>query len=184
MLSLFGTGPGATLLRQSVKRPHSIAASFSTSASVLGLRKTRKGPKTTKDIPWHQQHLFKDVDEHEYPEGLNGRGVRPVGYRNPTTRKYYVVPEMIPELIVPALTDFKLKPYVSYKVRDTVEPAMSARDLFDVVYGRKIKDEFDDGRLESETTQVLEKERNGQLLRHSYDIEPPRMIDSTTTTVV
>ncbi|GAV02381.1 hypothetical protein RvY_12955 [Ramazzottius varieornatus] len=176
--------PSSILFRHVAKSPCCSVTEFSTSASVFGLRKSRKGPKTTKDIPWHQQHYFYDKMEHEYPEGLHGRGVRPIGYRDPTTRKFHVVPEMIPELVVPDLTDFKLKPYVSYKVPDTVEAPMSARDLFDAVYGRRIKDEFDDGKLEAEVKEVLEKEQRQELTRHSYDTEPPRMLDSTKRPVV
>ncbi|KAE8741446.1 hypothetical protein FOCC_FOCC013046 [Frankliniella occidentalis] len=57
------------------------------------------------------------------------------------------VPEMIPEIIVPDLTDFKLKPYVSYRAPDTEEAAFTAKDLFHVVYGSKIERDFNEGRL-------------------------------------
>ena len=49
---------------------------------------------------------FSDIYEHKY-------GTRSTGVRHP---KYWEhVPEKVPELIVPDLTGFKLKPYVSYR---------------------------------------------------------------------
>lgn len=55
---------------------------------------------------------------------------------------------MIPELIVPSLEGFTLKPYVSYRVEEITEPEFTAQDLFDVVYSKKIKEDFASGQLD------------------------------------
>ena len=49
---------------------------------------------------------FADIYEHKY-------GTRSTGVRHPLFFEH--VPEKVPELIVPDLTGFELKPYVSYK---------------------------------------------------------------------
>lgn len=49
---------------------------------------------------------------------------------------------MEPDLIVPDLTDFPLKPYVSYKTKDINTPEFTARDLFDKVYAGEIVDKM------------------------------------------
>lgn len=72
--------------------------------------------------------------------------MRDTGYRVGDT--WVQVPEMVPELIVPSLEGFTLKPYVSYKVQDITEPEFTAQDLFDVVYSKKIKEDFANGQLD------------------------------------
>ncbi|XP_043258079.1 39S ribosomal protein L41, mitochondrial [Colletes gigas] len=61
--------------------------------------------------------------------------------------KWVNVPEMIPELVVPSLKDFHLKPYVSYKCQGIKQRAFTAKDLFDLVYADKIEKDFKDGQL-------------------------------------
>ncbi|KAF4520907.1 hypothetical protein B566_EDAN017249 [Ephemera danica] len=73
-------------------------------------------------------------------------GVRPVGYKH--DNKFHVVPEMIPELVVPNLDNFKLKPYVSYRAPDVVQSEFTARDLFDAVYAKKVVEDFKAGKLD------------------------------------
>ncbi|XP_024226329.1 39S ribosomal protein L41, mitochondrial [Bombus impatiens] len=57
------------------------------------------------------------------------------------------IPEMIPELIVPSLENFHLKPYVSYKVTNVKKREYTAKDLFNLVYADKIKKDFKEGQL-------------------------------------
>lgn len=52
---------------------------------------------------------------------LDYTGVYPTGYEDPVTKKFVNVPEMVPELIVPDLTGFELKPYVSYRTDAEIE---------------------------------------------------------------
>ena len=49
---------------------------------------------------------FADIYEHKY-------GTRSTGVRHPYFFEH--IPEKVPELIVPDLTGFELKPYVSYR---------------------------------------------------------------------
>ena len=49
--------------------------------------------------------------------------------------------------MVPDLTDFKLKPYVSYRTNEIAQEQFTAKDLFNVVYGRKILKDYKEGKL-------------------------------------
>jgi len=60
---------------------------------------------------------------------------------------FHFVPEMVPEFVVPDLTDCKLKPYVSYKVSEITQSEMTASDLFDSTYGKDIVEKFKKGKL-------------------------------------
>ncbi|KAJ9589298.1 hypothetical protein L9F63_017491, partial [Diploptera punctata] len=80
------------------------------------------------------------------PEFFHDLGVRKSGIKVGDT--FIAIPEMIPELIVPDLTDFKLKPYVSYRVADVIQSEFTAKDLFDAVYSEKIVNDFKNGKLD------------------------------------
>lgn len=64
----------------------------------------------------------------------------------------YEVPEMIPELIVPDLTDFPLKPYVSYRTADFTQSEFTAEDLFNAVYSNKIVEDWNKKQLNEDGT--------------------------------
>ncbi|TMS38758.1 hypothetical protein L596_005408 [Steinernema carpocapsae] len=53
-------------------------------------------------------------------------GVQPVGYNDPLTGEFVKVQEMIPELVVPELNGFDLKPYVSYQTDVEIEKRRTA----------------------------------------------------------
>lgn len=55
---------------------------------------------------------------------------------------------MVPELIVPSLEGFTLKPYVSYRVENFTEPEFTAQELFDAVYSKKIEEDFGNNQLD------------------------------------
>ncbi|XP_029665533.1 39S ribosomal protein L41, mitochondrial [Formica exsecta] len=76
---------------------------------------------------------------------IDKRGVKDTGYK--VDGKFVHVPEMVPELIVPSLEGFTLKPYVSYRVENFTEPEFTAQDLFDAVYSNKIKEDFANNQL-------------------------------------
>nr|XP_022912774.1 39S ribosomal protein L41, mitochondrial isoform X1 [Onthophagus taurus] len=76
---------------------------------------------------------------------IQKRGVRDVGYT--LDGKFITVPEMIPELIVPDLKGFNVKPYVSYKAPDVIQSEFTAQDLFNVVYAEKISKDFQENKL-------------------------------------
>lgn len=53
---------------------------------------------------------------------------------------------MIPELVVPDLTDFPLKPYVSLRCPDNFEPPVTAKDIFDACLAPQIEEDFKAGK--------------------------------------
>ncbi|CAG0883321.1 unnamed protein product [Cyprideis torosa] len=61
-----------------------------------------------------------------------------------------VIPEMIPDIIVPDLSDCDLKPYVSYRTPEIVQSTFTSRDLFDSVYSKKMFNDFQTDRLDEE----------------------------------
>lgn len=117
---------------------------FSLTTACNGKRNFRKfllhnrGTKLFKEKQKTDPH--PDVPVYTY-------GVREVGYKD-HNGKFVEVPEMIPELIVPDLSNFKLKPYVSYRVNDIDQPEFDAKYLFDVVYKKKIVEDFKKGKLD------------------------------------
>lgn len=68
------------------------------------------------------------------------RGVRDTGVL--VENRWIHIPEMVPELIVPSLEGFTLKPYVSYKAEGISQGEYTARDLFNEVYAKKIQEDF------------------------------------------
>ncbi|CAG7835254.1 unnamed protein product [Allacma fusca] len=95
----------------------------------------------------------------QFPDMPVHTDVKPVGYFY--GKKFVVVPEMIPELVVPDLKDFKLKPYVSYRTPAIAEDPFTPQALFDAVYMPKIIDDYKKGKIledgSSEVGDLLEK---------------------------
>lgn len=79
---------------------------------------------------------------------IDKRGVRDTGYY--LNGRFVKVPEMIPEIIVPDLKDFNLKPYVSYKAQDVIQSEFTPQQLFDAIYTKKIVTDYKEGKLDSE----------------------------------
>merc|ERR1711964_432158 len=96
----------------------------------------------------HKKMLFKafeerdpqysDIYEHKY-------GTRSTGIRHDAD--WEQIPEKVPELVVPDLSECDLKPYVSYKAASAPVDEFTSQELFDSVYGRKIVDDFKNGKL-------------------------------------
>lgn len=57
-------------------------------------------------------------------------------------KEFKYIKEMEPELIVPDLDGFNLKPYVSYKTKDIDTPELTAKLLFDKHYAGNIVDKM------------------------------------------
>ncbi|XP_033220604.1 39S ribosomal protein L41, mitochondrial [Belonocnema kinseyi] len=91
---------------------------------------------------------------------VDKRGVRDIGYMEGNL--YNVVPEMIPEIIVPSLEGFKLKPYVTYQSENVTQEEFTPEDLFNAVYATKIADDFEKGQLTSDG-QALNPSENEKL---------------------
>lgn len=91
---------------------------------------------------------------------ITERGARDTGFR--VNGKFVFVPEKVPELIVPSLEGFKLKPYVSYRVEEFDQGTFTAQDLFDMIYAKKIEQDFINGELD-ENGEPLNPSENEQL---------------------
>ncbi|KAJ8714938.1 hypothetical protein PYW08_004919 [Mythimna loreyi] len=92
-------------------------------------------------------HRQQQMTENRQLE-VDKRGVRDVGYY--LNGRFVTVPEMIPELIVPDLKGFELKPYVSYKATNVIQSEFTPQQLFDAVYSKKIVTDFKEGKLDEE----------------------------------
>ncbi|KAF9788884.1 hypothetical protein SFRURICE_018460 [Spodoptera frugiperda] len=92
-------------------------------------------------------HRLQQQTENRYLD-IDKRGVRDTGYY--LDGRFVTVPEMIPELIVPDLKDFDLKPYVSYKAADVIQSEFTPQQLFDAVYSKKIVTDFKQGKLDED----------------------------------
>lgn len=85
--------------------------------------------------------------EYNYPVCRDTMGIRYPGYW--FKKKFVYVKEMEPELVVPDLTDFELKPYVSYRTEDVNTKPLTAKDIFDEVYASKIEVAFKDNNIDT-----------------------------------
>lgn len=116
-----------------------------TTSSVLS------GKKNFRKFPLYNQRgtrQFREAREAgEFPDiPFDKRGEKDVGYID-KKRKFVQVPEMIPELIVPNLEGFTLKPYVSYRAPDVTQTEFTAEDLFNEVYAPKIVNDWNNKKL-------------------------------------
>ncbi|OXU21699.1 hypothetical protein TSAR_014077 [Trichomalopsis sarcophagae] len=120
-----------------------ITRGISTSCARYGKRNFKKFTLINK----RGTRIFKKMQAEDpdprYP--IDKRGVRDVGYMD--GKKFVEIPEMIPELIVPNLEGFKLKPYVTYKVTEVKNEKFTAEDLFYAVYSKKIREDYNKGKL-------------------------------------
>ncbi|VVC29356.1 Hypothetical protein CINCED_3A008258 [Cinara cedri] len=75
-------------------------------------------------------------------------------------RKFITVKEKIPDIIVPDLENFDLKPYVSYRVPEITQSEFTSKDLFNAVYRQKIMHDFKNKKLKEngESTEPSEEE--------------------------
>ncbi|XP_076685115.1 mitochondrial ribosomal protein L41 [Andrena cerasifolii] len=120
-----------------------ISRQISTSSVCHGKRNFRKFLVLNK----RGSRAFKE-EQAKNPDSdipIDRRGVKLTGRM--INDKWVSIPEMEPELIVPSLKDFPLKPYVSYRVKDLPPREYTPKDLFNLVYAKKIKDDFENGKL-------------------------------------
>ena len=102
---------------------------------------------------WSKQHkkmMFKNKKGPAFPDAyVDHYGVRSTGVKHGA--RFEQLPERIPELIVPDnLEDTDLKPYVSYATEDVYQDELTSEDLFNVIYGRKIIQDFKENKLDAE----------------------------------
>ncbi|XP_014260427.1 39S ribosomal protein L41, mitochondrial [Cimex lectularius] len=116
---------------------------LSTTSSLWGKRNFRKFI-----IPSRGTNIFKERQKTNPDPDIPLYKFRPKesGYYH--NGKFVNVPEMVPELVVPDLTGFELKPYVSYRAPNIAVAEFTAEDLFLAVYAKKIKEDFQAGKLD------------------------------------
>lgn len=73
---------------------------------------------------------------------ITHRGVQMPGYLDPNTKEFVFVEEMVPEIIVPDMSNCELKPYVSYNVPNIDTPVFDAKELFDQTLRNDIVNEY------------------------------------------
>ncbi|KAH7706323.1 Protein MRPL-41 [Aphelenchoides avenae] len=88
------------------------------------VHESHKFPGQNKEFPELNPKWQKNND----PRLHNYMGDNFPGYKDPETGECVLVKEMIPELIVPDLSGFKLGPYVSYKTDVAIEKRLKAWD--------------------------------------------------------
>ena len=131
---------------------------ISTTAALTGKRNFRKFPvynKTGTRVLKEAQRTMASP-----PVAIDKRGVRDTGVM--VNGQYIDLPEKIPEIIVPDLTDCKLKPYVSYKAPAVIQTEFTSLDLFNAIYAQKIIEDFKEGKL-AEDGSSLEPSENESL---------------------
>lgn len=114
---------------------------ISTTVSCLGKKNFRKFLIPNKRGTRHEKA------NRGKPGGLpiDHRGVRLTGVVE--NDKFVVIPEMIPELIVPDLKDCQFKPYVSYRASEVTQSEFTSQDLFNAIYAQKVLKDFQEKKL-------------------------------------
>ncbi|XP_053551989.1 39S ribosomal protein L41, mitochondrial [Bombina bombina] len=101
------------------------------------------------------------------PRSYNkGRGAKMTGYMT-SSGKFMKVKEMVPEFVVPDLSGFKLKPYVSYKAPPGTEEQMTAKKLFKETVAPLIEKDIKDGTFNPENLEKygFEPTQEGKLFQ-------------------
>lgn len=95
-----------------------------------------------------------------------GRGTKAPGV-HARGGKFVVVQEMVPELVVPDLAGFKLKPYVNYRAPAGTDTPLTAEQLFREAVAPAIEKDFKDGTFDPEQLEKygFEPTQEGKLFR-------------------
>ncbi|XP_030660892.1 39S ribosomal protein L41, mitochondrial-like [Nomascus leucogenys] len=99
-------------------------------------------------------------------KGRKGRGAKGTGFLTSGWR-FVQIKEMVPEFVVPALTCFKLKLYVSYRVPESEETSLTAAQLFSEAVARAIEKDFKDGTFDPDNLEKcgFEPTQEGKLFQ-------------------
>lgn len=138
---------------------------LSTTGQCLGKRNFRK-------------FLVHNIRGTVHDRARKDRVIETYGVREPlVSRKIGPIPEMVPELIVPDLTDCQLRPYVSYRAAEVCQGTFTARDLFDAVYSEQVAKDFKEGQADQSVrhleAQPGPKEARIRARQAGSDIFPP-----------
>lgn len=150
---------GRLLDRSYIQNKILLARAFSTSlpcaqcAEFIQSKKRKKYPLPT-GVRYKERNIEKfpltgkreSGKRSKYYERINYTGVQRTGVLHKGRFIFYK--DSVPEIVVPDLTGFRLKPYVSYRVPDVVQSEFTSRDLFDAVYAPKIVKDYKEGQLD------------------------------------
>lgn len=136
--------------------------SISTSAPVHGKRNFRKFLLYNKR---GTNHFKEQRNAGAYPDlPIDKRGLKEPGIRN-QKGEFKLVPELIPQIVVPDLKGFDLKPYVSYRAPEVYQSEFTPEDLFYSIYANKIIDDWNNKKINEDGTS---KEPSSNELLDSY----------------
>ncbi|XP_032722230.1 39S ribosomal protein L41, mitochondrial [Lontra canadensis] len=76
-----------------------------------------------------------------------GRGAKGTGVHG-RNGKFVQVKEMVPELVVPELAGFRLRPYVSYRASAGPDAPLTAEQLFQEAAAPAVEKDFRDGTVD------------------------------------
>ncbi|KAI8775224.1 39S ribosomal protein L41 mitochondrial [Biomphalaria glabrata] len=141
------------LLRSYAIILHCAKRNLSRSSCLCGI-KSRK--------PWDKRFPVREEDvgpdakggSVEMAEALPEQIVAPTGIIHRVTKEFIHIPEMVPEFIVPDLTGFELKPYVSYKATEINQGPLTPVEIFNSVYAPKLEDDFKAGKVKVENDKI------------------------------
>ncbi|ESP00217.1 hypothetical protein LOTGIDRAFT_173377 [Lottia gigantea] len=109
-----------------------------------------KDELSAKAVHWKEKEGFKLLQT-----ALAKHVAHPPGKIDKSTNRFKIIPEMVPEFIVPDLTDFKLKPYISYRSESVKQDKITAKKLFHLCYADKVKEiKEQKARSQAEETQL------------------------------
>jgi len=108
------------------------------------------GKKNFKKFPLYNKRGTKDFkirqSKNPHPEvPIHHYGVRPTGVAH--RGQFSPIEGLIPQLVVPDLTGFKLQPYVSHRAEEISRPRLTPEELFGLVYVPKISEDFTNSKL-------------------------------------
>ncbi|KAJ6651980.1 hypothetical protein lerEdw1_015858 [Lerista edwardsae] len=84
-----------------------------------------------------------------------------------SSRKFKLVPERVPRLVVPDLRGCRLRPYVSYRAPAGSEPPLTARALFEQAAAPAIERDLRQGTFDPDALEKygFQPEQEGRLFR-------------------
>ncbi|CAG2178789.1 unnamed protein product [Oppiella nova] len=150
-------GPPAShpLLRSgAVSVEHRYVRAVHTTCVLSGKRNFRKFPVPNERGQFEHHKLPTPLLEKEfdYPVFRDTLFIRWPGYW--FRKKFVYVKEMEPQLVVPDLNGFPLKPYVSYRCPEITQTEFTARDLFNATLADDIIEKFKSGQqMEAEVSE-------------------------------
>ncbi|ELU11675.1 hypothetical protein CAPTEDRAFT_226355 [Capitella teleta] len=145
---------------------------FSVSSPLLYERRKRPlGPVTARErrhLPFDRKWPINPKDVSPIKEGGKIEICKELGLRIGDMPRapgwfdkeggFHFDEDMVPDFVVPDLTNFKLKPYVSYNVEEINQSEFTAKNLFDECYAKKLVEDFQEGKIDATTVEEKKEE--------------------------